>query len=89
MVQFLDFGFQVSAEGGSAQPPEKKTAGLIKIETAQFWRRVGHRADQYRRARWPALRSQIFVFHKSAASGQKNGQSDRKKTMKKRISNIE
>jgi hypothetical protein len=47
----------------------KKTAGLIEKETLILcYSRVGHdstelaevHADQYRRARWPALRSQTF-----------------------------
>jgi hypothetical protein len=38
----------------------KKMAGLIEKETLILCcRRVGHRADQYRRARWPALLSHI------------------------------
>ena len=42
--------------------PDFKTAGLIEKETF-VWscRRVGHRAGQYRRARWPALLSQTLV----------------------------
>jgi hypothetical protein len=38
------------------QPPAKKTAGLFEKETLILcYRRVGHRADKFRRARWPAL----------------------------------
>jgi hypothetical protein len=38
-----------------------RASSQIEIETL-VWRcrRVGHRADQFRRARWPALRSQTF-----------------------------
>ncbi len=39
-----------------ASPLAKKTASLIEKETlALCYRRVGHRADRYWRARWPAL----------------------------------
>ncbi len=38
-----------------------RASSQIEKETlALCYRRVGHRADQYRRARWPALRSQTF-----------------------------
>jgi hypothetical protein len=47
------------------QPSRRqKTAGLIEKETLILcYRRVGHRADQYRRARWPALLPQTCVSY--------------------------
>ena len=48
--------FHTSAAAGlkSGQSNRERNFGLCH-------RRVGHRADQFRRARWPALRSQLCV----------------------------
>jgi hypothetical protein len=55
----------------------KKTAGLIEIETLILcYRRVGHRADQYRRARWPALLSQLCVSYESLTTLKMTERSD-------------
>ena len=47
-----------------------RASSQIEIETL-IWccRRVGHRADQFRRARWPALRSQTFEVSYEVSDG--------------------
>ncbi len=50
-----------------------------------FVRRVCHCADQYRRARWPALLSQTFEVSYKRRLGPRASSRIEKETLKKRI----
>jgi len=55
IILFRDPGIGLAAGLRSCQLTEKEALIL-------YYRRVGHRADQYRRARWPALLSQPVSY---------------------------
>jgi hypothetical protein len=60
--------------GVNATPGQKNGQSNRERNFGLYYRRVGHRADQFRRARWPALRPQTVEvsskgFRRRTSSG--------------------